>query len=58
MLLRKRAQKSVEAIKNIGVNVYGDLDALAVRIPSASSNVAATDELPVDAAVCGARCCH
>jgi hypothetical protein len=47
----QEGEKSVEAIKNIGVNVYGDLNALAVRIPSASSNVAATDELPVDAAV-------
>jgi hypothetical protein len=43
--------KSVQTIKELGVNVYGDLDALAVRVPSSKGQDTPITELPIDAAV-------
>ena len=42
---------SVEVIKGLGVNVYGDLDALAIRIPGSTEPAQPPGELPIDAAV-------
>lgn len=47
----EQGAKSVAAIEELGVNVYGDLASLAVRIPSAPASAVDTDQLPVDAAV-------
>ncbi len=43
--------KSVQTIKELGVNVYGDLDALAVRVPSSKDQDTPVTDLPIDAAV-------
>ncbi len=43
--------KSVQTIKELGVNVYGDLDALAVRVPSSKDQDTPITDLPIDAAV-------
>lgn len=47
----EQGAKSVAAIEELGVNVYGDLASLAVRMPSAPASAVDTDQLPVDAAV-------
>lgn len=47
----KQGAASVEAIKGLGVNVYGDLDALAVRVPGSVAPTQPPTELPIDAAV-------
>jgi len=43
--------KSVATIKSLGVNVYGDLDALETRVPSSNESSQAPAQMPIDAAV-------
>ena len=47
----KEGAASVETIKDLGVNVYGNLDALAVRIPGTHTPDTPPAEMPIDAAV-------
>lgn len=47
----EQGTKAVQAIRELGVNVFGDLDALAVRVPSASDASGAPASMPIDAAV-------
>ena len=47
----EQGAQSVATIRNLGVGVYGDLDALATRVPSAPEDDASVTELPIDAAV-------
>ena len=42
---------SVATIKQLGVNVFGDVDALATRVPESKDPSAPPSEIPVDAAV-------
>lgn len=46
----EQGSKAVATIRDLGVNVYGDLDALGVRIPS-SPSVDLAGSMPIDAAV-------
>ncbi len=43
--------RAVSTIKELGVNVYGELDSLAARVPGSSSPSVAPSQLPLDAAV-------
>lgn len=47
----EQGAKSVATIRDLGVRVYGDLDSLATRVPSAQEGDASVSELPIDAAV-------
>lgn len=47
----KEGAASVTTIKQLGVNVYGNLDSLAVRIPGATAPESSPAEMPIDAAV-------
>jgi len=47
----EQGAKSVATIRNLGVGVYGDLDALATRVPSTPGSDILVSELPIDAAV-------
>ncbi len=42
---------SVATIKQLGVNVFGDVDALATRVPESKDTAARPADIPVDAAV-------
>lgn len=43
--------RAVTTIRELGVNVYGDLDALAARVPATSISSTVPSQVPVDAAV-------
>lgn len=47
----EQGAKSVATIRDLGVNVYGNLDALGTRVPSASDSGSDVDSMPIDAAV-------
>ena len=47
----KAGAASVETIKDLGVNIFGNLDALGVRVPGAHTPDAPPAEMPIDAAV-------
>lgn len=47
----EQGAKSVATIRDLGVNVYGNLDALGARVPSASDSASDVDSMPIDAAV-------
>jgi hypothetical protein len=47
----KEGAASVTAIRDVGVNVFGNLDALAVRIPGSVAPESPPAEVPIDAAV-------
>lgn len=47
----EQGAKSVATIRDLGVRVFGDLDALAVRVPSPSEAATEVTSMPVDAAV-------
>ena len=42
---------SVETIASLGVEVYGNLEALGVRAPSSPEHASSPDQMPIDAAV-------
>ena len=42
---------SVETIASLGVEVFGNLEALGVRAPSSSEHASSPDQMPIDAAV-------
>ena len=42
---------SVAMIKQLGVNVFGDVDALATRVPESKDTPLPPSDIPVDAAV-------
>ena len=43
--------KSVETIASLGVEVFGNLEALGVRTPSSPEPASSPDQMPIDAAV-------
>ena len=43
--------KAVESIRQLGVNVFGNLDALGTRVPSGPGDMGESTHLPMDAAV-------
>lgn len=47
----KEGAKAVAAIEELGVNVYGDLASLAVRVPGSGQSSDAPADMPIDAAV-------
>ena len=47
----EQGAKAVETIRTLGVNVYGDLDALGKRVPSSGTSSQAPSQMPIDAAV-------
>lgn len=47
----EQGAKSVAIIKSLGVNVYGDLDALETRVPSSLESSHEPSQMPIDAAV-------
>lgn len=47
----KEGAASVNVIKELGVNVFGNLDSLAVRIPGSTALESSSVQMPIDAAV-------
>jgi len=47
----EQGAKAVQTIRDLGVNVYGDLDALGSRVPSSGAASQAPSQMPIDAAV-------
>ena len=43
--------KSVQAIRQLGVNVFGELDALGTRVPNSPGGSGESTDIPMDAAV-------
>ena len=46
-----QGQRSVQAIRELGVNVFGDVDALGARVPSSPGGADQPGDIPIDAAV-------
>ena len=46
-----QGRRSVQAIRELGVNVFGDVNALGARVPSSPGGAGQPGEIPIDAAV-------
>ena len=46
-----QGERSVTAIRQLGVNVFGDVDALGARVPSGPGGAGLPTDIPMDAAV-------